>query len=562
MKFQRKSSGALVAALASTLLACAAPSAIGSDSETEALKAKVKTIVFIYAENRSFDSLFGSFPGAHGLSEVMDGNGHPTSAYIPQKDRDGSTILPKLPQTWNGVTASGNADDKGNLRTVTQAQSDNLTNAPFRIETAFTAASHLRLTTTDVTRDLAHRFFENSMEINGGSNDMYAAWLDAGGLTMGHFDTYNDSALYKLARHYVLADEFFQGAYGGSFLNHQYLICACTPSVSAAFVASNHPSLNVLGSPNAKGVPQLATNASSPASALDGPPSLKTGNIAPLDYFGAGDGYRAVNTMQPAYQPSGNFPAAAAVDLRYANPAAATTLPPQTQVNVGDLLSAKGIDWAWYATDWDAATLDGEQPAGSTHKVIYSPSAPRGNPDFQAHHHPFNYYAEFDPATHAADRAAHLKDFTALVAEAAAGTLPPVVFYKPTGYVNQHPGYANAADGDGHIADVVAKLQSGPQWSNMVIVITYDEYGGAWDHFPVPKGDPLGPGTRVPAIIVSPFAKQGTIDHTPYDTASILRLITRRFELDPLPGLTERDQALVANGGHPMGDLTNALELQ
>jgi acid phosphatase len=263
----------------------------------------------------------------------------------------------KLPQTWGGVTASGNTDDKGNLRTVTQAQSDNLPNAPFRIETAFTAESHLKLTTTDTTRDLAHRFFENLMEINGGTNDTYAAWLDTGGLTMGHFDSYRDSALYKLARHYVLADEFFQGAFGGSILNHQYLICACAPEVSASFVANNHPSLNVLGAPNAKGIPQLATNASSPASALDGPPSFKTGNIAPLDYFGVGDGYRAVNTMQPAYQPSGNFPASGAADLRYANPAGATTLPPQMQLNVGDLLAAKGIDWAWYATAWDAATV-------------------------------------------------------------------------------------------------------------------------------------------------------------------------------------------------------------
>jgi len=563
MKSEFKSSRALIASFVVVVAACAgiAPAASAADSVTEALREKVKTIVVIYAENRSFDSLFGTFPGAHGLDEVMDGNGRPTSEYVPQKDRDGVTVLPKLPQTWGGVTAAGNADDKGNLRTVTQAQSDNLPNMPFRIETAFTAASHLRLTTTDTTRDLAHRFFENRMEINGATNDMYAAWLDAGGLTMGHFDSYRDSALYKLARRYVLADEFFQGAYGGSFLNHHYLICACAPQVSAAFVANNHPSMNVLGLPNAKGIPQLATNASSPASALDGPPSFKTGNIAPLDYFGAGDGYRAVNTMQPAYQPSGNFPASGATDLRYANPAGATTLPPQTQTNVGDLLTAKGIDWAWYATAWNDATSDGEQPAGSTHKVIYTPSTPRGSPDFQAHHHPFNYYAAFDPATHAADRTAHLKDYRDLVAQASTGTLPPVVFYKPTGYVNQHPGYANASDGDGHIADVVDKLQAGPQWNNMVIVITYDEYGGAWDHFPVPTGDLIGPGTRIPAIIISPLAKKGMVDHTPYDTASILRLITRRFDLTTLPGLTHRDQALVAHGNPPMGDLTNALDL-
>ena len=59
------------------------------------------------------------------------------------------------------------------------------------------------------------------MQIDGGKNDGYAAWCDSGGLTMGHYDS-SGSALYALARQYVLADHFFQGAFGGSFLNHQY----------------------------------------------------------------------------------------------------------------------------------------------------------------------------------------------------------------------------------------------------------------------------------------------------------------------------------------------------
>jgi acid phosphatase len=95
----------------------------------------------------------------------------------------------------------------------------------------------------------------------------------------------------------------------------------------------------------------------------------------------------------------------------------------------------------------------------------------------------------------------------------------------------------------------------------MVIVITYDEYGGQWDHVAPPQGDLLGPGTRIPAIVVSPLARKGTVDHTPYDTASVLRLITRRFGLPTLSGLAARDAALVANGGQAMGDLTNALNL-
>jgi acid phosphatase len=94
----------------------------------------------------------------------------------------------------------------------------------------------------------------------------------------------------------------------------------------------------------------------------------------------------------------------------------------------------------------------------------------------------------------------------------------------------------------------------------MVIVITYDENGGAWDHVAPPNGDLLGPGSRIPAIIISPFAKKGTVDHTLYDTASIQRLINRRFGLAPLAGLTARDAAIVAGGNKAPGDFTAALQ--
>jgi acid phosphatase len=527
---------------------------------TTLLKNKVQNIVVIYAENRSFDNLFGNFPGANGLSTVVDASGNPTSGYIPQKDRDGTTVLATLPQTWNGVTAPGSSV------VITAAQSAGLKNAPFSIETGFTATAGAgaKLDTTTVTRDLYHRFFENQMAINGGKNDMFAAWEDAGGLTMGHFD-YSASPLYKLAQANVLADNFFEGAFGGSFLNHQYLICACAPEFPNADTSPQHPTIAVVDKDSAGNyTSHLTAAATAKASALDGPPTFQlSGNITPANYFGDNKFY-AVNTMQPPYQPSGNAPAAAA-SAAYADTTKATTLPPQTQANIGDMLAAKNVGWKWYGGSWNAALTDGMQDASITRTTIYAGNSngvsTTAAVDFQPHHQPFNYYANLDPATHAADRTAHLKDYTDLVADAAAGTLPPVAFYKPEGVYNQHPGYANLANGDQRIADLVAKLQASPQYKNMVIVITYDEFGGAWDHVSPPKGDKLGPGTRIPAIIISPYAKKGTVDHTQYDTASILRLITRRFGLDALPGLTKRDTALQANGGAAMGDLTNALDL-
>jgi acid phosphatase len=520
---------------------------------TAALRNNIDTIVVIYAENRAFDNLYGNFPNAHGLSEVVGPDGRPTSAYVPQLDRDGR-ILATLPPVWGGVTAAGFDP------VVTQQQSVGLSNAPFSIEQAYTAQSHVTLSTSTVSRDLWHRFFEHQMQIDGGKNDGYAAWSDAGGLAMGHYD-YSRSALYRLALEFELADNFFQGAFGGSFLNHQYLICACAPEYPSADTAPAHPSIAVLEQDSTGGyLPRLKTAKTPAPSALEQPPTfVRSGNIAPLNYFGDGT-FHAVNTMQPPYQPSGNAPAALDTSHRYADPNNKTTLPPQTAATIGDMLDQKHVTWAWYSGSWRAALADGSGAADQPRKVIYAPDAPGGSPDFQPHHQPFNYYANFDPQIHADARVQHLKDYDDLLRDIAAGTLPSVTFYKPQGNFNQHPGYASLIEGDEHLAALIAKLRAGPQWRHMLIVLTYDEFGGAWDHVAPPRGDLLGPGARIPALIVSPYAKRGSVDHTQYDTASILRLITRRYQLQVLPGLKQRDEALAAHGSPPMGDLTNALD--
>ena len=531
----RTSRSLLLAFGIAALVGCANKDLVSSsgsgDAATRALRAKIDTIVVIYAENRAFDNLYGNFPGAHGLSEVVDRDGRPLPAYIPQVDRNGS-ILPSLPPTWGGVTAPGITP------VVTEAQSAGLPNAPFSIEHAFAAQSHVTLSTSTVTRDLVHRFFENQMQIDGGKNDGYAAWSDAGGLVMGHYDS-SQSALYGLAKEFVLADNFFQGAFGGSFLNHQYLICACAPEYPNADTAPAKPSIAILDRDAAgKYLARLKQPSDAKLSALDAAPKFaKSGNVTPGNYFGDGRFY-AVNTMQPAYQPSGNKPAATDTDYLHADPNNATTLPPQTQATIGDALDAKRVNWIWYSGSWDAALADGRRPPLKPREAIYAPATPGGNPDFQAHHQPFNYYERFDPVAHADQRAAHLKDYGALLADAAAGRLPAVTFYKPQGNLNQHAGYASVAEGDAHIAGLVATLRASPQWRHMVIVITYDEFGGAWDHVAPPKIDKWGPGLRVPTIIISPWAKRHFVDHTSYETVSILAFIEKRFGLKPL---TARD---------------------
>jgi len=401
-----------------------------------------------------------------------------------------------------------------------------------------------------VTRDLIHRFYVNQAQIAGGAGDRFAAYSDAGGLAMGYYDG-SSMALWQVAREYVLADNFFMGAFGGSYLNHQYLVCACVPIYPDAD-APDSPAKNqisVVDTDPATGRERLTPAADMPASVLTGPPHyVRTSGLSPKQPDGT---FRSVDTMQPPYQPSSVAPAAGG-DARYADRTKPAVLPPQTQKTIGDTLSAKGVSWAWYGGAWTKAGAGTAEARG----IIYA-----GREQFQPHHQPFNYYAAFDPATRGAARAEHLRDFdAAFLQDAQAGRLPAVTFYKPQGNLNQHAGYANVADGDRHIAEVIGRLKQSPQWPRMLIVVTYDENGGFYDHAPVPRGDRWGPGTRIPALIVSPLAKKGFVDHTQYDTASILRFITRRWNLEPLPGVVGRDRALVAAGGVAMGDLTAALD--
>jgi len=148
------------------------------------------------------------------------------------------------------------------------------------------------------------------------------------------------------------------------------------------------------------------------------------------------------------------------------------------------------------------------------------------------HHQPYAYFKNHAAGT--PGRAAHLKDEADMMAAIEAGTLPSVSFYKPLGPENEHPGYADIATGDRKIADLLRRIEASRLWPSIAVIVTYDEYGGFWDHVPPPKGDRWGPGTRVPAIVVSPFAKQGFVDHTAYDTTSILKFISVRFGLAPL----------------------------
>ena len=497
------------------------------------LQAKVRHIVVIYAENRSFSNLYGNFPGVQYPLESV-----PASRYV-QLDRDGRTPLATLPVIWGGLVPEAQ-EVNGKRYAISEKQIAGLRNAPFHL----VDAQGQPLPNGVITRDLVHRFYQNQMQINAGRNNQFAAWGDSGGLVMGHYRNSADTLrLWGLASQYTLCDNFFMSAFGGSWLNHIFLISAQAPFYANASSGPAAKLVSVVDGDDPTGT-RLKLAPDSPKSALEGPPKfVRDGALT-------ADGY-AVNTMAPPYQPSNVRPAEHG-DPTLADPANPRVLPPQDYATIGDRLSAKGVDWAWYSGAWQYA-LD-HLDTGSV-------------PDFQYHHQPFNYFRNFAPGTQA--RAQHLRDAglgddsstNKLMADIDAGRLPTVTFYKPQGNLNMHAGYADVASGDRHITNVIERIQRGPQWQDTVVIVTVDENGGWWDHVSPPKGDRWGPGSRIPALVIAPFAKKGFVDHTVYDTNSILRFISRVHGLPPLDGVAARDRAFAANGEAPLGDMTTALDL-
>jgi phospholipase C len=403
--------------------------------------AGINHLVVIYDENHSFDNLYGSFPGANGISRASKtSKTQVTLAGVPYTT---------LPQTDTHIPT-------------------NLPNEPFDI-TKYVPADQK-------TRDLVHRYYQEQVQIDGGKMDKFVAVSDAKGLAVGYYPTAQLPVAAEAAN-YVLADNFFHAAFGGSFLNHQWLVCSCTPVYADAVKDGSSKDLHTILGDN--GLPTK-----------DG--QLTT--VATGDY--------AINTIFPSSSPT---------------IAAAPHLPLLTNATIGDRLTAGGVSWAWYSGGWNDAV------------------AGHADPLFQYHHQAFNYYANYAPGT---EGRAHLQDETNFIAAAKAGTLPAVSFVKPLGPDNEHPGYTDVLRGEQHLLDLINDVRNGPNWADTAIVITYDEHGGFWDHVAPPTSkkhsDVWGPGARVPTIVISPLAKRHFVDHTLYDTTSILTTIEHRWNLEPL----------------------------
>ncbi len=532
---------------------------------------RIKHVIVIYPENRSFDSLYGSFPGANGLANAI---------YYTQYGRNSGTPLANLIQpTTTGMSLITAAADTRFPQLLANQPYDT---APY-VPDAYCIG------------DMTHLFYLEQYQINnpayawiasdpknadGPLMSKFSVWGSNPGLSLSYYDEQNGGE-GAVAKQFVLADNAFHSAFGGSFLNHQFLISARAPIWPASPSEGGPPSgaaqtpmdsaspsgywwPAASGGNNGYG-PTLSDNALTPDPTLPGFPYSSASQT-----LGSGD-YWAVNTLRPLRGPAGGYlvPASApylnlaeqniglypttnglgtAVQMLPA-PISSTPvsgrLPLQYYDTIGDRLNDARISWAWFSGGWA--------------------NAKAGKADFlfQFHHQPFAFFAKYalasapgypangstTPPTPGVDStdpgnapvgygigsANHLldedADFYRMLDD---GTLPQVSFVKPIGEDNSHPGYASVKRGQAWVANIVGRIKNSPIWPDTVVFIMYDEHGGLWDHVVPPVVDRWGPGLRVPLIVASPLSKQGFVDHNQYETVSILAFIEGLFNLQPL----------------------------
>jgi acid phosphatase len=506
---------------------------------------KIKHIVVIYEENHSFDNLFGGWEGVNGRANAdrahtvqINQSGVPYTCLM-QLDVN----LAALPQTCTDSTTGSTFTSHfaNNPFVIDDFIKPADTTCPPNPNAAFSSPNGFLKGTGSAggcTRDLVHEFYQEQYQLNGGAQNRYTTGSDAVGLTQGVYDT-KQLPIYAYlhgASHpkYAILDNFFQAAFGGSYLNHQYLIAAQAPTYPNA-PANLHSIIDSNGMPVKYPLynPTRADVARGPLTVVCPSP---VANRACGDY--------SVNTQQPSQQPFGAFGA---------------KLPLQTHATIGDRLTAAGVSWAWYAGGWSNAAgvvngpgwTNGGGPKCSDPNVI--PNSPYPNcPDglFQFHHQPFNYFAAYGPNT---PGRTHLKDeaefVSTLGSSAKSCGLPAVSFDKPLGEENEHPGYASTPNGQSHLVSLLKAIEGSACAKDTMVVVTYDEFGGQWDHVPPPgqAGGPagphdlFGPGTRIPALVLSPYLGPAAgVDHTEYDTTAILKTIETRFGVQ---ALSTRDAA-------------------
>jgi phospholipase C len=460
----------------------AAPAAPHPAAIDSLLSQRIKHVFIIYQENRSFDNEFGTFPGADGV--------------------------------WSGTArAHGFAQtDPVTHQTVT----------PFRL-----ASPDVYYESND--RDTQLQAFDGSnmdrfVAAQGSAVLQYEPHatpqqrFSVGAESMYHLDCATIPYLWAYAHRFTLFDEFYQA-----------LRAPSTPS-----------NIEIIAAQNGLTEYERHSNRRAPKEEDPGDPVF-----ADLD-----PAFGPYNPAQP--------PKRKQIDQTYANVlltmqrrdvghVTVDTDDVQQDKTVIAKLNGSAIPWGWY-----------EEGYGGTQHV-----------GLVAHHLAPQY---FGYVAQNAGMRAHMRDVTAFYSDVAQGRLPDHgVFYlkggshnalglhpaNPDPYVQKHfmgdddhPGYTDSQISEAFVASLVSTIAHSKYWNDSAIIITWDDLGGFWDHVPphnfetCPDGHPCGDGARVPAIVISPFAKSGAIVHEFDDQDSVLKFVETVFHLPALASLPDEKRFL------------------
>jgi len=229
--------------------------------------------------------------------------------------------------------------------------------------------------------------------------------------------------------------------------------------------------------------------------------------------------YYLLNNYNPGYFGNGKN---AYVDNNPSN--TPFTVPPSSTPSIGDDMNEHGISWKYYGDQWNNYVPD-------PYQLNYGTAGPKAD-EYCNICNPFQYDTSI--MTHPDQVAAHIQDSVNLYSDIAHGTLPAVSIVKPSGYTDGHPSSSKLDLFEGFVQKIVTQVEASPYAKDTAIFITEDEGGGYYDSGYVQPLDFFGDGTRIPLIVVSPYAKPGYISHEYTDHVSLLKFIERNWHLPPV----------------------------
>ncbi|HEX4510419.1 MAG TPA: alkaline phosphatase family protein [Burkholderiaceae bacterium] len=567
----------------------------GAVSQAYAQNTPIQHVIVIVGENHTFDNVFGTYQPSAGqkisnlLSKgIVNADGSPGPHHSAAAQRIGldtgkyaaaTTSTGKyatLPQPW---TSGALGQPSGVLDTRFPAD---LPNGPFQISWYVPFVAY--------TGDPVHRFYQMWQETDGGAHDKFA-WVEStigtgsngnppppggfnpkeGSISMGFYNMnpYIDASgtaqpgdlpvIKSFADNYAISDNYHQAIMGGTGANFQAIVAA-----DAAFFTNPDGSA---------GTPY--------GNQIENPDAWKgTNNYYKQDGYGGGSYVGCFNPKLPGIKPvldqlkqagvnnpkcdPGHYYLVNNYNMYWNQDGSTNTLgsdkfvlPPQSNSTIATVLDTANVSWKYYSADQGSDTtryateVDGISLPFHSYCGICDPL--RG----------------YTSVMTGAD-AQKLTNYGAFQDDLAAGTLPSVSFVRPFEALAGHPGDSTQNLYELFLQDLVAQVQANPSlWATTAIVMTEDEGGGYYDSGYIQPVDFFGDGTRIPFIVVSPFAKKGFVDHTYYDHASIAKFIEANWgttkisarSRDNLPNpVASKGDPYVPVNGPAVGDLMNMFD--